>query len=77
MAELILPFARPFASAAMWTAAGFAARLFAALRRQLAIRAALAELRSLDDRTLRDIGFHRSEIESIVCGDGLDRQRGR
>jgi uncharacterized protein YjiS (DUF1127 family) len=32
-----------------------------------------AELQSLDDRTLRDIGLHRSELLSIVNGSGAGR----
>jgi uncharacterized protein YjiS (DUF1127 family) len=31
-------------------------------------RAAIARLRELDDRVLRDIGLERSQIEAAVCG---------
>jgi len=53
-----------------------ATKAFADVRKQLANRATVVELRSLDNRTLRDIGIHRSEIESIAWV-GLDRIRGR
>ena len=38
----------------------------------------LRALRSLDNRTLKDIGYHRSELMSLVAndeGDGTRRQR--
>jgi uncharacterized protein YjiS (DUF1127 family) len=35
-------------------------------------RAAIARLRELDDRELRDIGLLRSQIEAAVCGLGHD-----
>ena len=76
MTELILPFTRPFAGGAARSIAGMAAKALARIRQQLAIRATVAELRSLDDRTLRDIGLDRSEIESIAWL-GFDRTRGR
>jgi uncharacterized protein YjiS (DUF1127 family) len=76
MSELIMPFTRPFAGGAARSIAGMAAKAFAGVRKQLAIRATVAELRSLDDRTLRDIGLDRSEIDSIAWV-GFDRIRGR
>ena len=77
MAELILPFGgavRRQSGPLEWS--GMATKAFADVRKQLAIRATVAELRSLDNRTLRDIGIHRSEINSIAWV-GLDRIRGR
>jgi uncharacterized protein YjiS (DUF1127 family) len=38
-------------------------------------RATVLILRSLDCRTLHDIGIHPSEIESLVHGGGCDRCR--
>jgi uncharacterized protein YjiS (DUF1127 family) len=76
MTELILPFTRPFAGRGARSIAGMAAKAFAGVRKRRAIRATVAELRSLDDRTLRDVGLDRSEIESIAWV-GFDRIRGR
>jgi uncharacterized protein YjiS (DUF1127 family) len=36
-------------------------------------RQTIAQLRTLDDRTLKDIGIHRSEIVSIGLGIGVGR----
>ena len=38
-------------------------------------KAAVRELRALDDRTLRDIGVNRSEIEWVVYGQDATRLR--
>jgi uncharacterized protein YjiS (DUF1127 family) len=49
------------------------------LRRYLAHRnqrRALAELRSLDPRILKDMAIERSEVTSIVYGDPKGRRRG-
>jgi uncharacterized protein YjiS (DUF1127 family) len=40
-------------------------------------RRAIARLHSLDDSALKDIGIRRSEIESVVHGDGIDETRTR
>jgi uncharacterized protein YjiS (DUF1127 family) len=39
-------------------------------------RRALAELKSLDPRTLKDMAIDRSEVTSIVYGDPKGRRRG-
>jgi uncharacterized protein YjiS (DUF1127 family) len=39
-------------------------------------RRALAELRSVDPRTLKDMGIDRSELTSIVYGNPKGRRRG-
>lgn len=37
-----------------------------ALRRRKQARVTYEALRGLDDRTLRDLGFHRSELSSVA-----------
>jgi len=46
------------------------AALIDAWRRQRMHRATFQTLHSLDDRTLRDLGFHRSEIGGIAAEIG-------
>jgi uncharacterized protein YjiS (DUF1127 family) len=48
---------------------GVARQAWAAYWRRRAANAAAAMLRTLDDRTLKDLGLDRSEIDSVVhCG---------
>jgi uncharacterized protein YjiS (DUF1127 family) len=42
--------------------------LTSAIRAELRVRRAVAELATMDDDTLRDFGIGRGEIESIVRG---------
>ena len=65
------PVAHPGIGAALrraWMGARDAVRAFVARDRQRRQAAAFRdELRDLDDHTLRDLGFHRSEIESVAA----------
>ena len=77
MTELTVPFARR--SGAVGTAhliAGSMARsagsAFAGFAKRMAARRTLAQLSALDDRTLHDIGLHRSEIASRGLKVGAD-----
>ena len=47
----------------------------AVMRRYFEERQAIARLRELDDRMLRDIGLHRSEIMAAVRGQPIDTVR--
>ncbi|MBV8180398.1 MAG: DUF1127 domain-containing protein [Mycobacterium sp.] len=57
------------AGAAMTTRASVASpvsRLWSWIRREREVRRAVVMLRTLDDRTLLDLGIHRSQIEGVV-----------
>ena len=82
MAELVMPFARRSgaAGAAHIIAGGFArsaGKALARFRKAMAERRTIAQLRAPDDRTLHDIGLHRSEIASLALDIGADRIRRR
>lgn len=40
------------------------------------LKATIQSLGALDDRTLKDIGLSRTEIESVVMTEGRDRKQG-
>ena len=80
MAELTIPFARR--SGAEGTAhliaglmARCAGRAFGGFAKRMAARRTIAQLSALDDRTLHDIGLHRSEIASRGLDVGADIRR--
>lgn len=51
-----------------WSAriTSLAARFWSRMRRKREVRLAITRLDVLDDRTLKDIGLHRSQVESAV-----------
>ena len=78
MAELVMPSARRSGAAgAAHLIADAAGAALARLRKTMADRRTIAQLRALDDRTLHDIGLHRSEIASLAREVGADRVRRR
>ena len=80
MAELTIQFARR--AGAVGTAhlvaglmARSARRAFAGFAKRMAARRTIAQLSALDDRTLHDIGLHRSEIASRALDVGAAIRR--
>lgn len=55
-------------------AANLVSKWWQALRRWQRIRSTMRELGALEDRTLRDIGIDRSEIESVARTAAKDRE---
>lgn len=64
-----------FSAAGRWSA-GVIRNRWDSYAKRREYRAAVRELGALDDRSLKDIGLHRSEIESVVYGADL-RQEGK
>src|SRR3954454_22908742 len=80
MAELIIPLARRSGEVGTrHLVAGVMARgverALAGFAGRMAARHTIAQLSALDDRTLHDIGLHRSEIGSLALDVGADRIR--
>jgi uncharacterized protein YjiS (DUF1127 family) len=73
MSELVMGFSRQRAGGLVTGTAGRIATAWGVFRKSMRARDTIAQLRSLDDRTLKDIGIHRSEILSIGSGAGFDR----
>lgn len=65
---------RPLRTAA-WAVAATAGKWWRAYALRRERNAAVLELRALDDRTLKDIGINRSEIEWVVDGQDDTRLR--
>jgi uncharacterized protein YjiS (DUF1127 family) len=72
MAELALPFSRP-AAGGMVAGAARIAIAWKGFSKRMRTRDTIAQLRALDDRTLKDIGLHRSEIVPTAMGMRFDR----
>ena len=60
---------------AAWAAFAAAGNWWRAYIRRRERNAAVRELHTLDDRTLKDIGINRSEIEWVVDGEDATRLR--
>ena len=72
--ELAAALLRPLRTTA-WAAAAAAGNWWRAYIRRRERNAAVRELHGLDDRTLKDIGINRSEIEWVVDGEDATRLR--
>jgi len=60
---------------AAWAVAATAGKWWRAYALRRERNAAVRELRALDDRSLKDIGINRSEIEWVVDGEDATRLR--
>ena len=75
MATLSRPSVRRTASSTIASLVSTAAKMMGAARRMRATRRIIAQLGCLEDRTLKDLGLHRSEINSLAFGFDLDPSR--
>jgi uncharacterized protein YjiS (DUF1127 family) len=66
--------AAPFAASFSWLSATLRA-LLARYREYRDARETMRALCALDDRTLHDLGYHRSEIESVALEVSVSRLR--
>jgi len=57
---------RPFVRFVVGRIAALLTKMKRAIERELAIRHAMTELAEMDERMLRDMGIHRSEIENLL-----------
>jgi uncharacterized protein YjiS (DUF1127 family) len=73
MTALAWSLARSAAGGPIRAVAARAAGAFTRMRKHAAERRTLAQLGALDDRTLRDIGLHRTEIPSVAGEIGAGR----
>jgi uncharacterized protein YjiS (DUF1127 family) len=70
-----MPHARRASNATAATIAGVLGRMLASARTKWAARRTLVALGNLDDGMLKDIGLHRSEIESVALRVSADRSQ--
>jgi uncharacterized protein YjiS (DUF1127 family) len=77
MTALAMPFARRAAAAMIPGLIAMRARIVTAARKRRAARRTTSALMAIDDRTLKDIGLHRSEIVFVASDASMDRGRHR
>ena len=76
MAQLTGPVGRPAVRSSVGRTMGDMARhIWTRYWMRRAEHATIGILHALDDRTLKDIGLDRSEIDSVVCSTRRDERR--